>query len=81
MDENGNLDIELLKRLPLEDKLEIQVFMTLNQWECYCNKIIIQKGPIKKVLVEYTLEDEEDWGWSVDADKFHIRMKEKYLKK
>ena len=80
-DEKGDLDIELLKRLPLEDKIEIQVFMTPDQWKCYCNKIFIQKGPIKKVLVEYTIEDEEDWGWGVDADKFYTRMKEKYLKK
>ena len=80
-DENGDLDIKLLKKLPLEDKLEIQVFMTPDQWKYYCNKIIIQKGPIKKVFVEYTLEDEEDWGWGVDADKFLAKIKEKYLKK
>lgn len=77
MDENGHLDINLLKKLPLEDKLEIQSFFTPEQWSYYCNKTFTPNGTIKEVLVEYSMEDEEDWGWGVGSDKFFLRIKEK----
>lgn len=79
-DENGGINIELLKRLPLEDRIEIQGFMTPDQWKYYCEKIFTQNGAIKEVVVDFTMEDEEDWGWGIDGDKLFKRLKERYLK-
>ena len=77
--EDGSLDIERIRKLPLEERAKIVSSFNDNQLKYYVSKFPINESrqPIKAVVVDYTMEDEIRRGTGVDADEFHKKIREK----
>ena len=79
--EDGSLDIERIRKLPIEERAKMVSSFNDNQLKYYVSKFPINesKQPIKAVVVDYTMEDEKRRGTGVDADEFFNKMRKKYL--
>ena len=78
--ENGELDIERINELPIEEYMEVIGGLTEEQYKEYLSNLPINesKGPVRAVVVDYTLEDELARG-CVLAEDFMNKMRKKYL--
>lgn len=78
--ENGELDIERINELPIEEYMEVIGGLTEEQYKQYLSNLPINesKGPVRAVVVDYTLEEELERG-SVLAEEFMKKMQKKYL--
>ena len=75
--EDGSLDIERIKKLPLDEKLHEMGSFTREQVEEYFSKVPISEShkPIKPVKVDYSMEDLLAKGWGTIDDIYNILMK------
>jgi hypothetical protein len=80
--EDGNLDIERINSLPLEEYMDVIGDLTEEQYEEYVSKLPINEShePMQAVVVDYTLEEDLARG-SVIAKDFINKYREKILKK
>ena len=62
--EDGSLDVERIRNLPLEEKLRVIGRFTREQVEEYFSKAPVCHGPIKPVKVNYKMEDLLAKGWA-----------------
>ena len=74
--EDGSLDIEKIRELPLEEKMKVIHALTKEQKKEYWSKVPFVGGPPKVIKVDYPMEQD-----GVDAYEFLEKMKRKYLKK
>ncbi len=58
--ENGELNIEQINKLPIEEYMEVIGGLTDEQYKEYISNLPINesKEPVRAVVVDYTLEDE-----------------------
>ena len=55
--EDGSLDVERIRKLPLEEKCRVIGRFTREQVEEYFSQMPVCHGPIKPVKVNYKMED------------------------
>lgn len=79
--EDGSLDIEKIRNLPIEEKIKVLPTLTQEQKEEYWVKRPINEGKMgtQPVYVDYTLEDELKNGAALALD-FLKEMREKYCR-
>lgn len=79
--EDGSLDIEKIRNLPIEEKIKVLPTLTQEQKEDYWAKRPINEGKMgtQPVYVDYTLEDELKNGAALALD-FLKEMREKYCR-
>lgn len=79
--EDGSLDVECIRKLPIEERAKIVSSFNDNQLKYYISKFPVNESqqPIKAVVVDYTMEDEISRGTGVDADEFFNKMRRMYL--
>ena len=77
--EDGSLDVERIRKLPIEERAKIVGSFNDKQLKYYISKFPFNESqqPIKAVVVDYTMEDEIRRGTGVDADEFHKKIREK----
>ena len=78
--ENGELDVERINNLPIEEYMEVIGGLTEEQYNEYLSTLPItgSKEPVRAIVVDYTLEEELKRG-SVLAEDFMEKMRKKYL--
>lgn len=78
--ENGELDVERINNLPIEEYMEVIGGLTDEQYKEYCSNLPVTgtKEPVRAIVVDYTLEDELARG-CVLAEEFmnNLRKNEK----
>ena len=62
--EDGSLDVERIRKLPLEEKCRVIGRFTREQVEEYFSQMSVCHGPIKPVKVNYKMEDLLAKGWA-----------------
>ena len=62
--EDGSLDVERIRKLPLEEKCRVIGRFTREQVEEYFSKCPVCHGPVKPVKVNYKMEDLLAKGWA-----------------
>jgi hypothetical protein len=73
--EDGCLDVERIRKLPLEEKCRVIGRFTREQVEEYFSQMPVCHGPIKSVKVNYKMEDLLAKGWGTIDDIYNILMK------
>ena len=75
--EDGSLDVERIKNLPLEEKKHIMSKLTRDQLKEYISYLPINKSrePITPIKVDYSIEDLLARGWGTLEDIYNILMK------
>ena len=75
--EDGNLDVEKIRKLPLEEKHRVMGRFTREQVEEYFSKIPINEShePLKIINVDYSMEDLLAQGWGTIDDIYNILMR------
>ena len=73
--EDGSLDVERIRKLPLEEKCRVIGRFTRGQVEEYCSQMSCCHGTIKPVKVNYKMEDLLAKGWGTIDDIYNILMK------
>ena len=75
--EDGSLDIELIKKLPLDDYLEALGSFTHQQLQEYMSKLPEDRNdePMCAIRVDFDLDDPRS---GVDTDKYLALKKKKY---
>ena len=73
--EDGSLDVERIRKLPLEEKLREMSKFTREQMDEYFSKVPVGHGPITPVKVDYKMEDLLARGWGTLDDIYNILMK------
>ncbi len=78
--ESGELDIERINELPIEEYMDVIGGLTEEQYKEYISNLPVNesKEPVRAVVVDYTLEEELERG-SVLAEEFMKKMRKKYL--
>ena len=73
--ENGELDIERINKLPLEEYMDMMGDLTQEQVKEYVSKLPLNesKEPIKPVVVNYPMEED-----GVDLREYLNKKREKY---
>lgn len=78
--ENGELDVERINNLPIEEYMEVVGGLTDEQYNEYLSTLPItgSKEPVRAIVVDYTLEEELKRG-SVLAENLinNLRKNEK----
>ena len=76
--EDGSLDIERIRKLPLDEKLHEMGSFTKEQVEEYFSKVPISEShkPLKPVKVDYSMEDLLAKGWAT-AEQISNMIREK----
>ena len=74
--EDGSLDVERIRKLPLEEKSRVIGRFTREQVEEYFSKCPVCHGPIKPVKVNYKMEDLLAKGW-MTAEQLLNMIREK----
>lgn len=72
LDIDGNIDVERINQLPIDEKFNLIGEMTEKQYEYYCLKspACAPGSHTKAIAVNYTMEDEIERGTAVDIDKY-----------
>ena len=75
--EDGSLDVEIIKKLPLEEKKHIMSKLTRDQLKEYISYLPINESrePITPIKVDYSIEDLLARGWGTLEDIYNILMK------
>ena len=73
--EDGSLDVERIRNLPLDERFHEIGRFTREQMEEYFSKCPVCHGPIKPVKVNYKMEDLLAKGWGTIDDIYNILMK------
>lgn len=78
--EDGSLDIERINQLPIEEYMEVVGDFTQEQRKEYFSNQPIneEKGSVKVIIAESTLEEDIERRGMVNADEFLNKMREKY---
>lgn len=78
--EDGSLDIERIRKLPIEERAKMVSSFNDNQLKYYISKFPVNETqqPLKAVPVDYDFNDIRS---GVDADEFFNKMKKMYLKR
>ncbi len=78
--ENGELDVERINNLPIEEYMEVIGGLTDEQYKEYLSKLPVTgtKEPVRAIVVDYTLEEELARGCAL-AEEFMEKMRKKYL--
>lgn len=81
LNEDGNVDIPRIKKLPLEERLKMVAKMTESQFLSYVATLPVEDEPlpIQAVVVDYSFEDYIASGQGVEAFGFLNEIKEKIL--
>lgn len=82
LNEDGNIDIPRIKKLPLEERLKMVAKMKESQYLFYVTTMPVEceQLPIQAVVVDYSFEDYIVRGHGVEAFDFLNEIKEKLLK-
>ena len=70
--EDGSLDVERIRNLPLDERLHEIGKFTREQVEEYFSKVPVCHGPIKPVKVNYKMEDLLAKGWATTEQILNI---------
>lgn len=73
--EDGSLDVERIKKLPLEEKHRVMSRFTREQMKEYLSKVPVSHGPITPIKVNYKMEDLLANGCGTLDDIYNILMK------
>ena len=73
--EDGSLDVERIRKLPLEEKRREMSTFTREQVEEYFSKVPVSNEPITPIKVDYKMEDLLAKGWGTLDDIYNILMK------
>lgn len=76
LNENGEIDVKFVERLPFEDFDELAAEMNWDQMNYFFSLAQPAEGEVKPLETDYSLEDFIDWGWGVDMEKIIARMRE-----
>lgn len=73
--EDGSLDVKFIKKLPFEDFIEVKNKLAHEQvLQVYDTRPQKHGGTVKGIVVDYTMDDEIDWGFGIDFKDFLRRM-------
>lgn len=78
--ENGELDVERINKLPIEEYMEVIGGLTEEQYKEYLSNLPINesKEPVRAVVIDYTLEEELEIGSVLAEDLINkLRKNEK----
>lgn len=75
--EDGNLDIEWINKLPLEEWMDVIGGMSKEQFDEYNSKTPLNESnePIRAIEVDYTLEEELERGAVIASDYIKNKMR------
>ena len=78
--EDGSLDIERIRKLPIEERAKMVSSFNDNQLKYYISKFPVNESqqPIKAVPVDYDFDDIRS---GIDADEFFNKMEKMYLER